>query len=69
MQGISRRLKAHVEKCHEKDNCVGEIRTPSLSKEAVELNTQKYGFKVVAFVTGNTGNVTKLRRNLRFYNF
>ena len=36
-----------------------------LVQEAVELNTLKYGFKVVAFVTDNTGNVTKLRRNLR----
>ena len=40
-----------------------------LVQETVELNTLKYGFKVVAFVTDNTGNVTKLRRNLRFYNF
>ena len=35
MQGIPQRLKAHLDKCHENDDCVEEIRTPSLSSSTV----------------------------------
>ena len=35
MQGIPQQLKAHLDKCHEKYDCVEKIRTPSLNSYTV----------------------------------
>ena len=54
-----------VDSVDTKDNSHTAEYLQTLAESAVENSESTFKFKVVGFVTDNTGNVTKLRRNLQ----